>query len=151
MSKAMAHISTRALGIGPCTVVTSLALMFAALSARAQSEPHPTAVPPALSASAAEAGAAGGLHAGWLQRRAAALSSLRVIELPDESPPGARARRPHHALTWRNDTLSRSLDELGLTNAECRNRVRLPSRLRQSPGGGAAVQVQLQVALSCSF
>jgi hypothetical protein len=142
---------TRALGTGPCTVVASLALIFASWSARAQSEPRATAVPPALSASAVEGDAAGGLRAGWLQRRSAALSSLRVIELPDESPPGARARRPHHALTWRNDTLSRSLDDMGLTNADCRNRVRLPSRLRQSPDGGAAVQVQLQIALSCSF
>jgi hypothetical protein len=47
--------------------------------------------------------------------------------------------------------LSRSLDEMGLASADCRNRVRRPSRLRQSPDGGAEVQVQLQVALSCSF
>jgi hypothetical protein len=85
-----------------------------------------------------------------LQQRASALS-LRVIELPEESPPGARARRPHHALSWRNDTLSRSLDEMGLSKADCRNRLRLPSRLRRSPDVGPAVQVQLQVAVSCSF
>jgi hypothetical protein len=145
----MAHSRTRALGIGPCTVVASLALVFATVAARAQSANHEAA--PAPSASAAEAGAAAGLRAGWWRQRAAALSSLRVIELPEDSLPGTRAHRPHHALTWRNGTLSRSLDDMGLSNADCRNRVRLPSRLRQAPNGGAPVQVQLQVAVSCSF
>jgi hypothetical protein len=143
-------MSTRALMIGPCTVAASLALVLAALQARAQSTSQATALAPAHSASAPEANATGGLRAGWLQQRIAAMS-LRVVELPDEAPPGARARRPHHALTWRNDTLSRSFDEMGLSNADCRNRVRLPSRLRQSPNAGPAVQVQLQVAVSCSF
>jgi hypothetical protein len=142
--------TTRAFGIGPCTVAASLALVFAALEARAQSTNQATALVPAPSASAPEANAAGGLRTGWLHQRISAMS-LRVVELPEEALPGARARRPHHALTWRNDTLSRSLDEMGLNNADCRNRVRLPSRLRQSPNAGPAVQVQLQVAVSCSF
>ncbi len=146
----MAHSTTLTSRIGPTTVAASLALALNPLAVCAQSTEPSAALAPATTASAPDVGAAGGLRRGWLRQSASALS-LRVIELPDESPPGARARRPHHALTWRNDTLSRSLDEMGLTNADCRNRVRLPSRLRQSPGGGAAVQVQLQVALSCSF
>lgn len=87
----------------------------------------------------------------WLQRRAADLSSLRVIELPDEQLPlGPRARK-HHALTWRNDALSNALDNAGLAHAECHNRVRLPSRLGRSPDGGSAVQLKLQLAIGCSF
>jgi hypothetical protein len=144
------HIRTSAIGVGPCTVAALLALVFTPLAARAQSANQAAASVPAPGASAPEAGATGGLHAGWLRQRASALS-LRVIELPEESLPGARARRPHHALSWRNDTLSRSLDEMGLANADCRNRLRLPSRLRRSPDNGPAVQVQLQVAVSCSF
>jgi hypothetical protein len=138
------------LGIGPFTVAASLACVFMAFAAHAQSADQAAALAPAPLASAPGPGAAGGARHGWLEQRALALS-LRVIELPDEAPPGARSRRPHHALSWRNDTLSRSLDEMGLANADCRNRVRLPSRLRQSPDGGAAVQVQLQLAVSCSF
>jgi hypothetical protein len=146
----MAHSTTRRLNIAPIAVAALLALALTPLASCAQSMEPSGALAPSPTASAPDAGSAGGLRRGWLQQRAAALS-LRVIELPDEAPPGARARRPHHALTWRNDTLSRSLDEMGLANADCRNRLRLPSRLRQSPNGGAAVQVQLQVAVSCSF
>ncbi len=145
----MAHTSTRALGIGPCTVAASLAFVVTAFAARAQ-QADLAVLAPAAVASAPEAGSAVGLRRDWLQQRASALS-LRVVELPDESQPGARSSRRHHALSWRNDTLSRSLDEIGLSNADCRNRLRLPSRLRQSPNGGAALQVQLQVAVSCSF
>jgi hypothetical protein len=87
----------------------------------------------------------------WRQHRAIDLSSLRVIELPDEQPQlGPRSRR-HHALTWRNDSLSKALDNAGMANAECHNRVRLPSRLRAAPDGGPALQVQLQLAIGCSF
>ncbi len=145
----MAKHRTSASKWGPLTAAAALALIVSTHPARAQ-QVRPAVAAPAAVASAPDAGSAGGLRGGWLQQRAAALS-LRVIELPDDSPPGARSRRPHHALSWRNDTLSHSLDDLGLANAQCRNRVRLPSRLRQSPNGGSAVQVQLQVAVSCSF
>lgn len=143
-------MTTRAFGITPYTVAASLAfVVITSFAARAQQADH--AVLASSVASAPEAGSAGGLHRGWLQQHASALS-LRVIELPDESQPGgARSSRRHHALSWRNDTLSRSLDEMGMFNADCRNRLRLPSRLRQSPEGGTALQVQLQVAVSCSF
>ena len=43
------------------------------------------------------------------------------------------------------------MDNVGLSHAECHNRVRLPSRLRRAPGEGPAVQVQLQLAVGCSF
>jgi hypothetical protein len=87
----------------------------------------------------------------WLTRRAADLSSLRVVELPDEQPHLGPRTRKHHALTWRNDALSNALDNAGLAHAECRNRVRLPSRLGRAADGSNAVQVQLQLAIGCSF
>ena len=86
----------------------------------------------------------------WRPPRPAPWQELRVVELPAEPHQGPRGRK-HHALTWHNDTLSRSLGNAGLAQADCHNRVRLPSRLRASPGAGPAVEVQLQVAVGCSF
>jgi hypothetical protein len=87
----------------------------------------------------------------WQQRRGLDLKSLRVIELPEEGPQLGSPKRKHHALTWRNDALSQSLGNAGMGPAECHNRVRLPSRLHASPDGGRAPQVQLQLAIGCSF
>ncbi len=138
------------------SVVASLCIAACAvlsLAARAQSVSDATAesllrsavsTPPAAAASAPS-------RPLWLQRRAADLSSLRVIELPDEQPHlGPRARK-HHALSWRNDSLSHALDNAGLANAECHNRLRLPSRVGRSPDGSSAVQVQVQIAIGCRF
>jgi hypothetical protein len=87
----------------------------------------------------------------WRPPRPASWQEMRVVELPAEPNVGA-PRRKHHALTWHNDTLSRSLGNAGLAQADCHNRVRLPSRLRASPGvAGPAVEVQLQFAIGCSF
>jgi hypothetical protein len=75
-----------------------------------------------------------------------------VIELPDERPLGPPPRK-HHALSWRNDTLSQALDKAGLTRVECHNRVRLPSRWRAGSAQDtrSGVEVQLQVGVGCSF
>lgn len=147
-------MTTRAAGVRPMGVA---ALWLALGGAVAQTTP-PSSVSEAtansvLSPAAAvpvarAASAAGGSV--WLRPRAGEWTSLRVIELPLEPQAGPRARK-HHALTWRNDTLSKSLGNAGLGGAECQNRVRLPSRLRASPDGGAALDVQLQVAIGCSF
>lgn len=86
----------------------------------------------------------------WRPPRPAPWQDLRVVELPAEPHLGARGRK-HHALSWHNDSLSRSLGNAGLAQADCHNRVRLPSRLRASPGAGPAVEVQVQFAIGCSF
>jgi len=86
----------------------------------------------------------------WRPPRPMPWQEMRVVELPAEPQPGARGRK-HHALTWRNDALSRSLGNAGLAQADCHNRLRLPSRLRASPSAGPAVEVQLQFAIGCSF
>lgn len=103
--------------------------------------------PAAASAPAGEARAA---QPGWLRPRAWNLHELRVVELPQPTTLGVHKRK-HHALTWRNDTLSQTLDNAGVSNAECHNRLRLPSRLKQAPGSNTTVEVQLQFAIGCSF
>jgi hypothetical protein len=77
---------------------------------------------------------------------------VAVIELPAEQPFGP-PKRKHHALTWRNDALSRALNNAGWAEADCHQRVRLPSRWRPSSAqtGHAGAEVQLQVAVGCSF
>jgi hypothetical protein len=136
----------------PCRAAWA-ALVLWQLAANAQSVSDATAESLLRSAASTPVAtaASGPQQPLWLQRRAGELSSLRVIELPDEQPHlGARARK-HHALTWRNDALSHALDNAGLAHAECRNRVRLPSRLGRAADGSNAVQVQLQLAIGCSF
>lgn len=129
-----------------------MALAGLPFSASAQSVSDATADSLLRSVAVSPAAAASAPRHTWLQPRRVTDLSLRVIELPDEHPQlGARSRK-HHALSWRNDTLSQALDNAGLSNAQCHNRVRLPSRLRPSTnGGGTSVQVQLQVAVGCSF
>jgi hypothetical protein len=136
--------------------VAALAVLVAMpLAARAQSVSEAIVDSvlrsPASAASAPVTASGGAAQPVWSRRRLIDMTSLRVIELPEEPLHlGARGRK-HHALSWRNDSLSHALDNVGLNNADCHNRVRLPSRLRRAPGDGPAVQVQLQVAVGCSF
>jgi hypothetical protein len=106
---------------------------------------------PASVSPAAQAGAQPPPAVQWPQRRGIDLSSWRVVELPDEGARLGPPARKHHALTWRNDALSKALDNAGLAHADCHQRLRLPSRWRPSPNGGPAMQVQLQLAIGCSF
>lgn len=85
----------------------------------------------------------------WAAARPALDTSLRVIELPSDSP--LPRSRKHHALTWRNDALSHALGNSGLAQADCSNRVRLPTRIHTVPGSGRTAEIQLQFAIGCSF
>jgi hypothetical protein len=136
-----------------CAALVAAAPAGAQTSSRAQSVSEATSQSLLMSPAAASAppGPASAPGAGWLRPRTPTLPSLRVIELPPEPQFGSANGRKHHALTWRNDTLSHALDEAGLARSECHNRVRLPSRLRSAPGSGRAVEVQLQLGLGCSF
>ena len=137
------------------TLAAFAALVALPLAASAQSVSEATIDSvlrsPASAASAPLATSGAASAPVWLQRRLVDMKSLRVIELPPETLQfGARGRK-HHALSWRNDALSHALDNAGLNNAECHNRVRLPSRLNRAGDAGPAVQVQLQVAVGCRF
>jgi hypothetical protein len=85
----------------------------------------------------------------WAAPRPALDTTLRVVELPAGSP--LPRSRKHHALTWHNDALTRALGNNGLAGADCHNRVRLPTRVHTVPGTGRTAQVQLQLAIGCSF
>lgn len=132
------------------SVVALVSLVVWPLATSAQSVSEAT-VDSVLRSPASAASSPVATSSAWSARRFVDMKSLRVIELPAEPLHlGARGRK-HHALSWRNDTLSNAMDNVGLSHAECHNRVRLPSRLRRAPGEGPAVQVQLQLAVGCSF
>jgi hypothetical protein len=138
-------LATALLWLGACAGEVEAQTTAASISeATANSVLSPAAaVPPTPPASAA--------GASWLRPRGGKWTGLRVVELPIEPHVGGRSRK-HHALSWRNDTLSRSLGNAGWAGADCQNRVRLPSRWRSaSPQGTQGPEVQLQVAVGCSF
>jgi hypothetical protein len=85
----------------------------------------------------------------WAAPRPALDTTLRVVELPADA--ALPRSRKHHALTWRNDALTRVLGNGGLSGADCHNRVRLPTRIRTVPGTGRTGEIQLQLAIGCSF
>lgn len=78
---------------------------------------------------------------------------LRVVELPPSQAPGlGRPRRPHHALSFRNEAPRRWLQSIGVDAVDCTTRVRFPSRLAPSAdGSGLAAEVAAQVHFSCRF
>ena len=81
---------------------------------------------------------------------AAGTPRLRVIELPDEAPPGAAPRRPHHAVLISSEAPKAMLRSIGVPATDCATRVRMPSSLHQT-SSGANLEVQAQVGLSCHF
>jgi hypothetical protein len=85
----------------------------------------------------------------WAAPRLALNTTLRVVELPANTV--LPRSRKHHALSWRNDALSSALGNSGLSGADCHNRVRLPTRIRTVPGSGRTGEIELQLAIGCSF
>jgi hypothetical protein len=75
---------------------------------------------------------------------------LRVIELPLEGPPGDARRRRHHALIISSEAPKSMLRSIGVHASDCATRVRMPSSLHQT-AGGADLEVQAQIGLSCRF
>jgi hypothetical protein len=130
---------------------SALALGCGSCAAPAQSVSESTAESMFTSRAVAAAPAAAASAPAVWNRRSWSLP-INVIELPSERPFGPPTRK-HHALTWRNDALSHTLNNAGWAGAECHQRVRLPSRWRQSSAqtGSGGPEVQLQIALGCSF
>ena len=77
-------------------------------------------------------------------------SRVRVIELPDEGPPGTGQRRPHHALSISSETPKSMLRSIGVPASDCATRVRVPSSLHQT-SNGVNLEVQAQLGLTCHF
>ena len=135
------------------TVASVLAAVCLAGAAAAEPRlPVPAASPqpplrldaPALVADEPPQGRIGGPAA------AAGTPRLRVIELPDEAPPGTAPRRPHHAVLISSEAPKAMLRSIGVPATECATRLRMPSSLHQT-SSGANLEVQAQVGLSCHF
>lgn len=77
-------------------------------------------------------------------------SRVRVIELPDEGPPGTGQRRPHHALSISSEAPKSMLRSIGVPASDCATRVRVPSSLHQT-SSGTNLEVQAQLGLTCHF
>ena len=79
-------------------------------------------------------------------------SSFSLIELPQEGPPGSRAKRPRRALSFRSETPQRMLRTIGVEASDCYTRLRVPTRVtRDETTGDRDVRFAAHVGFACKF